>query len=137
MRLQRSIIAIVCALVAAFLVQQMLGAAAKFAAPAISGLTGRSLMAAVIGAYLAGTISTAIAAGVALGRLAPMKPSVHVAVIGLFSAFGSYLLGGPAALPHGWQIVGFGVQLMLVEFVALRMYRPRRRRPAGFSARAA
>jgi hypothetical protein len=137
MKLPRSVIAVVGAFSAALIVQGILGLAMKLATPSLSGLTGRSLSVALIAAYLFGTVFPGIAAGLALGRLAPDKPSVHVAVVALLSPLGSYLIVDPAGLPHGWQIVGYGAQLMLIELVTLRTFRPRGRRPAGFSARPA
>ena len=137
MNLPRSIIAVGAALGAALAVQAILLASLKLAAPSLAGITGRTLTIAFISSYLLGTVLPAIAAGVALGRLAPMKPSVHVSAVGLLSPLIGYLLAGPVALPHGWQIVGYGIQLMLIEFVTLRVFRTQGRPPTRFSTRPA
>jgi len=137
MKLLRSILAVCSALGAALAVQQMLSAALKLAAPTFDGVTGRPLTVVLITVYCLGTVLTAIAAGFALGRLAPTKPSLHVGAVALLSPLLGYLLAGPAALPHGWQIVGYGAQLMLIEFVTRRVFRSQEPPATRFSTRPA
>ena len=137
MKLARSVLAVGGALAAALAVQLVLGGAVKLAAPALAGLSGRGMSAALVIAYLLGTIPCAVAAGITLGRLAPAKPSLHVCAVGLLSPLIGYVLAGQAALPHGWQIVGYGVQLMFIEFVTLRVFDAQMRPPKSLSARTA
>lgn len=137
MELRRSILAVSSALGAALAVQLILLAVLNLAAPALAGTTGRVQTLVIITAYGLGVVPTAIAAGVALGRLAPTMPSLHVAILALVSPLLGYLLSGASALPHGWQLVGYGAQLMLIEAVTLVVFRAQRRPPTSFATPAA
>ncbi len=139
MPLRRSIQAVGFALAAALLTQLVLSAALRIFAPPLNTVHFHegALTTALVGAYLLGTILTAVAAGMALGRLAPSNPSLHVAAVAVLSPLIGYVLAGPRALPHGWQIVGYGVQLILIEMISLAVFRGRGGPARGLSTRLA
>ncbi len=139
MVVRRSLLAVGAALAAALATQLLLAGGLRLAAPALASvrLDGAALRAALITAYLLGTGFAAIAAGVALGRLAPTKPSLHVAAAALLGPLIGYLLSGASALPHGWQIVGYGIQLILTEAVTLVVFHRRPGWPIHLSTRPA
>jgi hypothetical protein len=139
MSFRRSILAIGSALAAALLTQRALSAAVQLLSPTLNAahLQGGALTAALVGAYLLGTISTAVAAGITLGRLAPGNPSLHVAAVAGLSPLIGYILSGSSALPHGWQLVGYGLQLILIELITLAVFHGRVGPTAGLSTRPA
>lgn len=139
MPVRRSLLAIGAALAAVLAVQVVLVGVLRLAAPALDGmhLAGTARSATLVTAYLLGTVSAAAAAGVALGRLAPTKPSLHVGAVGLLSPLIGFLLVGSSALPRGWQVVGYGLQLVLVEAITLAVFRRRPSTPAHLSTRPA
>jgi hypothetical protein len=127
MSFRRSVLAVGSALVSALLTQLALTAALRILSPTLNGahLHGATLTAALVGVYLLGTVSAAIAAGVSLGRFAPGKPSLHVAAVACLSPMIGYMIAGPSALPHGWQIVGYGLQVILIEVITLAVFHGR------------
>ena len=137
MSIRGSLLAIGAALAAVLAVQVALVGALRLAAPTLEGmhLAGPARSAALVTAYLLGTVSAAAAAGVALGRLAPTKPSLHVGAVALLSPLIGFLLVGSSALPRGWQVVGYGLQLVLIEAISLAVFRRRPPTPARLSTR--
>ena len=139
MSFRRSIVAIGSALAAALLTQLGLSAALRIFSATLNGahLQGGALTAGVVGAYLIATLASAVAAGFSLGRLVPGQPSLHVAAVAALSPLIGYTLSGSSALPHGWQIAGYGLQLILIEMITLAVFHGRVGPTAGLSVRPA
>jgi hypothetical protein len=139
MSLRRSVVAVASTFALVILVQQALSLALRLPSPTLDAahLQGGVLTGTLVGAYLLGFGATAIVAGVTLGRLVPDKPSLHVAVVACLSPLLGYLSSGAAAIPHGWQVVSYGLQLVAIESITLAVFKRRGGPTAGLFTRPA
>ena len=64
-------------------------------------------------AYVLGTVVVGVLAGLAVGRLAPARPVLHMLLAALVMEGIGLALGGTATLPKGWQILGLAFQVVL------------------------
>jgi hypothetical protein len=85
-------------------------------------------------AYVFGTVLVALLAGAAVGWLAPGRPAVHMLSAAAVLEVVGLAAGGTRTLPHGWQILGFALQVTLACAVAtLTWSRAHRDMPPTFS----
>jgi hypothetical protein len=69
-------------------------------------------------AYVFGTVLVALLAGAAVGWIAPGRPAVHMLSAAAVLEVGGLAIGGTQTLPHGWQVLGLGLQVTLACAVA-------------------
>src|SRR4051812_40525715 len=69
-------------------------------------------------AYATMTVLVAVSAGVVVGRVAPDRPAAHALALAGLLTLGGLVISGRASLPHGWQVAGLGLQLLLLCVVA-------------------
>jgi peptidoglycan/LPS O-acetylase OafA/YrhL len=81
-------------------------------------------------AYVLGTVVVGALAGLAVGRLAPTRPVLHMLLAALVLEGIGLALGGTATLPKGWQLLGLAFQVMLACASAALVWEHGHREPS-------
>lgn len=132
MKIRESITAVLGALGAALLTQYLLYAIFMGALPLVGSVWATAHVDSLKAlALVLGFLATAVSAGLALGKLAPANPILHVLAVAIASPVLGYFVAGPIALARGWQIPMYAAQLCIIGMIAIRVYNRRQDSPSG------
>ena len=100
---------------------------------------GTDIVPTVAIARVANVLLVPLAGGLVVGAFRPRRPVVLAVLLVVLSLLGTYRSLGPAGMPHGWKIVAYLVQTVIVAIAAIWSSRGRsstdersgRRRKAG------
>ena len=81
-------------------------------------------------AYMSGTVLVGLLSGAAVGLLAPGRPAVHMLTAVAVMELVGLAVGGARTLPHGWQVLGWLLQVALASAVAALTWNRAHRGPS-------